>query len=847
MGPSVVHDDRVSRLGLEGDGVGDRLFELLWKRDLFSDSALALRIPDTVIFRYGAPALWYFTSVDGTIKRKTKAKVNGEYIFKEFVKRESASGIVACYVSSVHADADSPALGGVSASGHDSNEHEIAAGTRTTIEYLDRAGLQDFLFNRQRVRVDGILQRFVEPKGDHNNMIRVLWSPKVCLLERRINRRKMSDTKYDVYERAVTFEGPDFLSEVTPVRGPSMTMQVHDVADSIVQHIAAVTGDKMKISRMALNFKVDDRDRLWLLFASSVRMRGGKARQVGQGASLLEKGLSNTPLEADAILQVPEHVRRLGTTQPSRPVTLQCTCQCPACEEKVEPGSFCDVSYKVIIEYEEKRQGDKQPLPAPLWPKMPSDEVSPSVVPATLQQLHPRLKPEEYGRFRHDVAFLYKTASVCEACYLRFSAPQLGSQYSAACCLEELEETNLVGTKALEPERLRKRQKATRRRVLEQKAEAEGTAEELLRCRTEKPKPQRAQSCPKLPSWGAGHLGPIVRPPAPVLESRPRPPGGAAPQWGDLRAMRSQTAPTELSPQRRRRVPPLLGEPYLKDLQAFAISCPDRAKQVVPTMPPTAGPSRRGNGSRQAATAAESPARPAVPTAAVAEDAEAMPPAGAGAEEENVETRQTRAPRPRLRSDIEEDEEENIEAGIEEDEDGEDDYEEREGLATSTSAVGPEVVLDDSDGDVLDHPLVRRLTSEFRDKRWSKWPPTCDTEAPSGSRTPTTRPPSQSGGSRPSSYPTSVNSSRPISRTWSAQSGTRPFQRSQAQRSSSDRPWSSPLVARGGGSRADRETEALAQLHRPASSPQIRPPRPGTASRPSRPQSSQFPSRTSLP
>merc|ERR1719183_706928 len=118
-----MHDDKVIRPGLEGDGVGDRLFELLWKRDLFSDSALALRIPDTVIFRYSAPSVWYFTSVDGTIKRKTKAKVNSDHIFEEFLKHASSSGILACYTYSVHANSE---LDG----GPDASEHDSTASTQ---------------------------------------------------------------------------------------------------------------------------------------------------------------------------------------------------------------------------------------------------------------------------------------------------------------------------------------------------------------------------------------------------------------------------------------------------------------------------------------------------------------------------------------------------------------------------------------------------------------------------------------------------------------------------------------------------------------------------------------------
>ncbi|CAE8642741.1 unnamed protein product, partial [Polarella glacialis] len=83
----------------------------------------------------------------------------------------------------------------------------------------------------------------------------------VCMLERRVNRLRMADTRYDMYERAVTFEGPDFHSEVVPVRGAAPVAKVHEIAESIVQHVAAVTNDRMKISRLALNFKVDHKDR----------------------------------------------------------------------------------------------------------------------------------------------------------------------------------------------------------------------------------------------------------------------------------------------------------------------------------------------------------------------------------------------------------------------------------------------------------------------------------------------------------------------------------------------------------------------------------------------------------
>jgi len=807
MAPSAAPCDvKVTRASLEGDGVGDRLFELLWKRDLFSDSSLEMRIPDTVVFRYGAPLVWYFTSLDGTVKRKTKAKVNSERIFEEFVKRASPSGILASYVSSIRSD-DEPEPG------PDAIEQDGTAGTKTTIEYLNRDALWHVLFNRQKVRPDGILQKFVEPKGDHNNMIRVLWSPKVCLLERRVNNKRLSDTKYDVYERAVTFEGSEFLSEVTPVRGPTMVMQVHDIADAIVQHIAAVTGDRMKISRMALNFKVDERDRLWLLFASSLRLRGDHA------SDLLENGM-NTPLEANTVLQVPDHVRRIGTTMMSRPAALQCTCRCPTCADKVQGGELCDVSYKVIIEYEERRRGIGQPLPTALWPQWPPTEACPGAnraveepepelrdrfmqVPEPLQLLHPRLTSDEYGRFRHDVVFLYKVASVCEACYLRFSAPQLGSQWKGES--EDAEglasSTQPQGTQALDPNRLRKRQHVTQRRVLDQKVCEDVQFEAQLRCRTEKLQLKRAQSCPKLlPSWGTGHNSKVCsNPPAPVLGDRPWPPQGRAPLWAGV-ARSSPSYSMEISPQRRRRVPKLLGAPYLKDLQAFAVNCPSRAHSVVPSMPPRSMPVNTGDKGAKNRSSGSRPV-PATTSAATALPAVAS----------SASAPEMRATKLRLRPSS-----------------ADDDWE-TEGL----NALARPLFLDDDsdDGGVLEDAGADDADSLVA-KLWEQWPESCGAGGGASSAT-TTRPPSAADGARTSSYPNSTtansrNSSRPMSRLMSAQSKSRPSRPQSAavapsHAGSSSRPLSSPLL-RGSMGRADEQ----AALHRPASSPQLRhgPPRP---------------------
>uniref|UniRef100_A0A0G4G9P8 Uncharacterized protein n=1 Tax=Chromera velia CCMP2878 TaxID=1169474 RepID=A0A0G4G9P8_9ALVE len=153
--------------------------------------------------------------------------------------------------------------------------------TEITIEHYDPAGLHGFMDSRMREQIDpvhfspkdhGVLQKWVEPQGERNAAIRVLWSPQTTLVERRENKTKIRDSRVDVYERAVTFEGPLFLSEPLPLRGDYLNNRLNQAARSIAEHVAAVTSDRLKISRMALTFKVDSQNELWFLFATSIRL-----------------------------------------------------------------------------------------------------------------------------------------------------------------------------------------------------------------------------------------------------------------------------------------------------------------------------------------------------------------------------------------------------------------------------------------------------------------------------------------------------------------------------------------------------------------------------------------------
>jgi hypothetical protein len=405
----------ISQFPLGGDGTCENLFYYLWCKDE-DDIGPNINIPDTIIYMYCQPAYWYFTDRSRQIKKKNRANLTVAKIYEAFTRVKAGSGIVGYFLSS--------------APGRDGK-------SSTTIEYFNSKTLHDFLYNRQKVN-NGILQRFIEPKGTRNEMIRSIWSPKVCLLERRVNIRKLNDMRFDMYERAVTYEGVEVNSRTAPVRGTFLPTKVQMLNEAVVGHTAEVSFHKYKINRMVLNFKTDPDDRLWLLWASSIRLEGAPA------------GVSTDlgPINIEMNVSVPKGVRLSASTAFKQPVNLRRTFQCPSCTDVVEPHRKCQVNYKTVIkQYEAALYVHAQSVADSdefsfAVPELSTDPLSqhekkvglgshtwasidnapkPVVVPPVIGAVHPKLAVDDYLRYRRDPLFLFKTTAVCESCYLVYA------------------------------------------------------------------------------------------------------------------------------------------------------------------------------------------------------------------------------------------------------------------------------------------------------------------------------------------------------------------------------------------------------------------------------------------
>jgi hypothetical protein len=193
---------------LEGDGCISALFHFMWSKNHMKKSCPLVYLPDTVVYKYRQPAYWFFSSKDpaGGIKMKNKCNLGNVKVEESLCNKNPNSNneVVAYYISS---------------------EVTPQNGLQTTIEHFDTNGLRDFLYSREKEN-NGVLQRFIDSKGTGNTVFRVIWSPNIFHAERRVNVLDISDRKYSMHQRVVTFEGQEFHSETTTVTDTSLGSQM---------------------------------------------------------------------------------------------------------------------------------------------------------------------------------------------------------------------------------------------------------------------------------------------------------------------------------------------------------------------------------------------------------------------------------------------------------------------------------------------------------------------------------------------------------------------------------------------------------------------------------------------
>lgn len=202
-----------------------------------------------VVYKYRQPAYWYFTSwQDGLIKKKHRANIMSDNIVNAMCKRRRTDPkahkkeFCAYHLYSIPVS-EEPGV-------------DQRLDTTMEVEYFDEHALRHFLRSGAK-HVTSVLQRWIVPKGDKASVIRAVWSPNVCLVERRMNALNLYDGDKEMHARAVTFEGSEHESHSAPLTGTIVTTQIQRACMAIVDHVAEVSSMKHRISRMVAHFRVD--------------------------------------------------------------------------------------------------------------------------------------------------------------------------------------------------------------------------------------------------------------------------------------------------------------------------------------------------------------------------------------------------------------------------------------------------------------------------------------------------------------------------------------------------------------------------------------------------------------
>lgn len=133
-----------------------------------------IRIPDTVIYRNNRVFQWYFYN-QGQIKKKSKNKLTNEHIQDIFLKNHPKCGIIAVWIKKQK---------------YNNNKSE-----KLIYDYMNEQQFNAFINspNSNEIR-EGVLQKFIVPKGLTNSVINIMWSQNLCFFEKIENNCKLNDT-----------------------------------------------------------------------------------------------------------------------------------------------------------------------------------------------------------------------------------------------------------------------------------------------------------------------------------------------------------------------------------------------------------------------------------------------------------------------------------------------------------------------------------------------------------------------------------------------------------------------------------------------------------------------------
>ncbi|CAI2385909.1 unnamed protein product [Moneuplotes crassus] len=387
------------------------------------------KIPDTVIYKICRPYAWYFTSKEGFILKKTKAKLTHEYVYDTFTKKLTNDVVATAYRIGT-----------------------AKLASTVTLEYLHKKEFNDFVyFNEDKLHLE-ILQKFPVCKGKYNEVIRCDWTPTINIVEKRSNAILFNKTNCSPYEKVVTYEGPTEMSKsesvVSKILLTDINVACKFIADQLSSHGAS-------LKHANFYFKLDENDELVLIFANNFKVEpfirvctGFKDITLTIPDAALQDLLSRRTNE--------EEGKNNSTTHSEIKKGISTQMQCPFCKKFItKTGSYeftlkfilnvyqyyislpksssldegktvaepihqifeyksCVNKYlhKIIETQTESEAEDNEVQQEPLKSQHQKSEV-----PRIIKAICPKMAYKTYQNKLNDPNWLYKSILLCDQCY----------------------------------------------------------------------------------------------------------------------------------------------------------------------------------------------------------------------------------------------------------------------------------------------------------------------------------------------------------------------------------------------------------------------------------------------
>ncbi|MEW5302050.1 MAG: hypothetical protein WDW36_004861 [Sanguina aurantia] len=245
---------------------------------------------------------------------------------------------------------------------------------------------------------DGVLQKWVAPRGCCNWSVKATWSPQVLVLERRTNKVNLDYRRVGLAERVATFGQPPWLSDHSEVGGAALTGRVRASCEAIVTHLLDVSGGGMNVARMELHFKVDPDSRLWLTHCASMT--------------------TDDPYLHRAVLRHPTPLATLRTDL--RPPYKQGVVGVRCLSASTSPENLDPPAPMVLgsISMARSRRGLQAEDPA-------QRQAAMNDIPPWIHAAAPHLTQDAFTRIRNQPEFLYEIACVCATAAAQLAASAL--------------------------------------------------------------------------------------------------------------------------------------------------------------------------------------------------------------------------------------------------------------------------------------------------------------------------------------------------------------------------------------------------------------------------------------